>query len=178
MTHPYIARGQQWVFALRKLMGYPGFEPSRHSTAFCSSGEPNVTGVLTMAQMAVDMGKDILNVSFASVHALEPHMVSLAVHTTVGVEWLPGCSLYAASDKAKVALLHQDKRWFFDDRNQLVSTTLPPRHRLARGEQVAWKRWRLTAARMEGLHLSGNCFVPAGRRFIDAVPIEQLTVAN
>ncbi|MGK2912268.1 MAG: hypothetical protein ACSLE1_21095 [Sphingobium sp.] len=178
MTHPYLERGQQWVFALRKLMGYPEYEPSRHSTAFCASGERDLAGALHLAQLAADMKKDILHLGFKSIYAPEPHLVSLVVHTTHCVELLAGCRLYAASDTANVALLHHDKRWYFDDRNQLICTSLPPRHRLTRGEQVAWARWRLTAARMVGLQLAGNSFVPAGRPLADALPVERLKVAS
>ena len=78
MTHPYLNRGQQWVCALRKLMLYPDFEPSRHSTAFCFSGERGLAGGAHLTQIAADMGKDLLNIGFTSLQALEPHLVSVA----------------------------------------------------------------------------------------------------
>ncbi|MCE7796517.1 hypothetical protein LWE61_08070 [Sphingobium sufflavum] len=178
MTDPYLARGQQWVLALRKLMGYPLHAPTRHSTAFCASGERDLAGALHMAQIAAEMQKDMLNVSFKSIYAPEPSSVSLAVHGPLCIQWLPDCGLYAASETANVALLHKNKRWFFDDRNQLVSTSLPPRHRIARGEQVAWSRWRIKAAQMEVFELDGNSFVPAGRPLSEAVAVERLRVVN
>jgi hypothetical protein len=178
MTHPYLVRGQAWVFALRALMGYPPYKPTRHTMGFCTSGPRDFDDVIHLTQLAADMGNDILHLTFAELDAQEPSLVSLAVHQPLCVEWLPGCRLYAASDRAPVELLQGDKRWRIDERNQLVSGKLPARHLWTRGEQVAWARWRKTAAEMDGLGITGNKFLPRGQPLADALPVEALKVVN
>lgn len=178
MTHPYLARGQAWVFALRTLMGYPPHEPTRHTMGFCTSGPRDFDDIMHLTELAADMGRDMLHLTFEELESPEPCLVSLAVHQPLCVEWLPGCRLYAASDRAPVELLQGDRRWRIDERNQLVSGKLPSRHLLARGEQIAWGRWRKAAAAMDGLPLTGNRFVPQRKPLAEALPTDRLKVVG
>lgn len=178
MTHPYLARGQAWVFALRTLMGYPPYEPARHTMGFCTSGPRGYDDILHLTQIATEMQKDMLHLTFEELEAVEPCLVSLVLHQPLSVEWMPGCQLYAASELAPVELLQGGRRWRIDERNQLVSDKLPPRRLLARGEQIAWKRWRKKAEEMEGIELTGNSFVQKGQPLADAIPAERIRVAS
>ena len=178
MTHPYLARGQAWAFALRTLMGYPPHEPSRHTMGFCTSGPRDFADVMHLTELAAEMQKDMLHLTFDELESPEPSLVSLVLHQPLCVEWMPGCQLYAAGDKAPVELLQGGRRWRIDERNQLVSDKLPPRHLLARGERIAWDRWRKMAADMDGLDLSGNSFVPARQPLADAIPAERIRVPS
>lgn len=177
MTEFDNSRGQHWPLALAKVMGYPVQAPSRHTIAFCASHELDQEVGPRLIQLATETGKDILSVGFRSIDAKEPNKLSLAVHRSAGVHWLTGCRLYAASEKAKVALIHDDKRWFFDDRNQLVSTSLPPRHRLTRGEQVAWWRLRLNAAWIQGVQQHDEASIASSRDVAAILPSERLSIA-
>lgn len=178
MTHPYLARGQAWALALRTLMGYPPYEPTRHTMGFCTSGPRDFDDILHLTELATEMQKDMLHLTFAELDAPEPCLVSLVVHQPLCVEWTPGCQLYAASERAPVELLQGDRRWRIDERNQLVSGKLPARHLLARGEQIAWARWRRVAAEMDGVALTGNTFVPQGKPLADALPTEAIKVVG
>lgn len=178
MTHPYLARGQAWVFALRTLMGYPPHEPTRHTMGFCTSGPRDFDDIMHLTQVASDMQKDMLHLTFEELESPEPCLVSLVLHQPLCVGWMPGCQLYAASERAPVELLQGGRRWRIDERNQLVSDKLPRRHLLAQGEKIAWKRWRKMAEQMDGLDLTGNIFVPEGQPFADAIPTEAIRVTN
>ncbi|MBN8831337.1 MAG: hypothetical protein J0G94_12120 [Sphingomonadales bacterium] len=178
MTHPYLARGQAWVFALRTLMNYPPYEPARHTMCFCTSGPRDFDDIMHLTELAADMQKDMLHLTFEELESPEPCLISLALHQPLGVEWMPGCQLYAASEPAPVELLQGGRRWRIDERNQLVSDKLPPRHLLARGEKIAWERWRKAAANMDGLALAGNSFVPAGQPLADAIAAERIRVTS
>jgi len=178
MTHPYLARGQAWALALRTLMGYPPYEPTRHTMSFCTSGPRDVDDILHLTQLATEMQKDMLHLTFTELDDPEPCMVSLVVHLPHCVEWMPGCQLYAASEGAPVDLLQGGKRWRIDARNQLVSDRLPPRQKRDRGHRIAWKRWRKMAEETDGLALAGNSFVPRGQPFAAAIPVEAIRVTN
>lgn len=178
MTHPYLARGQAWVFALRTLMGYPPYEPARHTMSFCTSGPREFDDVVHLTEIAAEMQKDMLHLTFEELESPEPCLVSLVLHQPLSIEWMPGCQLYAASERAPVELLQGGRRWRIDERNQLVSDKLPPRHLLARGEQMAWDRWRTMAEQMDGLDLAGNSFVPARQPLADAIPAERIRVTS
>jgi hypothetical protein len=178
MTHPYLARGQAWAFAMRTLMGYPPHEPTRHTMGFCTSGPRDFADIMHLTELATDMQKDMLHLTFEELESPEPNLVSLVLHQPLCVEWMPGCQLYAASERAPVELLQGGRRWRIDERNQLVSDKLPPRHLLARGEKIAWDRWRAMAEKMDGLDLTGNSFVPAGQPLADAIPAERIRVTS
>lgn len=178
MTQPYLARGQAWVFALRTLMGYPPYEPARHTMSFCISGPREFDDVVHLTELAAEMQKDMLHLTFEELESPEPCLVSLVLHQPLSIGWMPGCKLYTVSERAPVELLQGGRRWRIDERNQLVSDKLPPRHLLARGEQMAWDRWRKRAADMDGLDLAGNSFVPAGQPLADAIPAERIKVTS
>lgn len=178
MTHPYFARSQAWVFALRTLMGYPPYEPTRHTMCFCTSGPRDFQDILHLTQLATDTQHDMLHLTFAELNSQEPCLVSLVVHKSHCVEWMPGCQLYTANEKAPIELLQGGLRWRFDERNQLVSDKLPPLHLLARGERIAWERWRAEAKEMHGLELAGNSLVPQNRPITEAIPLEAISVTS
>ncbi|AEG50658.1 hypothetical protein Sphch_3034 [Sphingobium chlorophenolicum L-1] len=178
MTHPYLARSQAWALALRTLMGYPPHQPTRQTMSFCTSGPRDFADIVHLTQLATQTRTDMLHLTFAELDDPEPCLVSLVLHQPLCVEWMPGCQLYAASEKAPVELLQGERRWCIDDRNQLVSDKLPPRHLLVRGEQIAWARWRKAAADMDGIELTGNKFVPQGKPLADALPTEAIKVVG
>lgn len=178
MTHSYLARGQAWVFALRTLMGYPPYEPTRHTMGFCTSGPRDFDDIVHLIQVATDLQKDMLHLTFAEVDSMEPCQVSLVLHQPLSVEWMENCQLYAASDQGPVELLQGGRRWRIDERNQLVSDKLPPRHLLARGNQIAWARWRKTALEMAEYEVTNNYFVPQGQPLSAAVSTEAIKVVG
>ncbi|GLI97056.1 hypothetical protein [Sphingobium sp. BS19] len=134
--------------------------------------------IVHVTQLAQEMQRDFLHLAFQSVDAPEPSLISLAVLLPLSVEWVDGCQLYAASEKAPVELIQNGKRWRIDERNQLVSAKPPARHLLVRGEQIAWDRWRRMSVEMEGVGLDGNMFVPQGQAFTDAQPVEAIRVVG
>ncbi|WP_394440066.1 hypothetical protein ACGGKE_03495 [Sphingobium naphthae] len=177
MTHPYIKNGQSWAFALRTLLGYPVFAPARHTVAFSTSGPRDLEKDRHLADIAIEMQRDFVHLTFVDIDAPEPSEIGLAVLGHHGVHWLPKARLFAASERAPLEMLHGDKRWRIDERNQLVSYKLPARHLLTRGEQVAWQRLRKMAAALDGLELTGGKFVMLGGSYQDAHDVADLQVA-
>lgn len=176
MTAPYLDRAQAWCFALRTLMNYPAYAPPFHTTAWCSSSPRDVFQALELTQIAADKGSDLVHVAFA-LDSHEPLSVSLAVRQGAGVVWIPDVRLYAADEKAPVELLADDRRWSIGPRLFLTSAKLPPKHRRAQGEEIAWRHWRHAVATMAALKLDGSVWVPPGGSFKDAIPHEQLKIA-
>jgi hypothetical protein len=177
MTHPYIVTGQAWAFALRILLDYPSFEPARHTVAFSSSGPRDIAKDLHLANLAIEMQRDFVHLTFGDIDAAEPSEIGLAVLGVDGVRWLPRVVLFAASEKTPLELLHGDKRWRIDERNQLVSHKLPARHLVTRGEQTAWRRLRERAAELGGAELKGGKFVSPGGTYRDSHDLADLRVA-
>lgn len=176
MTSPYLDRAQAWCFALRTLMNYPAYAPPFHTTAWCSSSPRDVFQAMELTQIAADKGSDLVHVAFA-LDSDEPLSVSLAVRQGAGVVWIPDVRLYAADEKAPVELLADDRRWSIGPRLFLTNAKLPPKHRRAQGEEIAWRRWRNAAATMASLKMDGSVWVPPGGSLKDAIPHEQLKIA-
>ena len=175
-NHPYIAKTQSWCMSLRILMGYPAVRPPFHTTSWCASGARDIFGAMQLTQVAAEMGQDLVHVAFALDHD-EPLAVSLAVRRAHGIEWLPGCRLYAASETSKIELLTHEERWHIGPRLVLTSAKLPPHGRREGGEEIAWRRWRQQAAAMHGVELEGSLWVPEGGGYADAIPQEELKLA-
>lgn len=176
MTSPYLDRAQAWCFALRTLMGYPGYAPPFHTTAWCSSSPRDVFQAMELTRIAADKGSDLVHVAFA-LDVDEPLSVSLAVRQGGGVMWIPRLRLYAADEKAPLELLADDRRWAIGPRLFLTDAKLPPKHRRVQGEEIAWRRWRRAVATTASLKLDGSVSVPPGGSFKDAIPLEQLKIA-
>lgn len=171
MRHPYIANGEAWAMSLRVLMGYPRYAPACHTVAWAAGPSCDIFQAMQVTQIAHDMGRDVAFLAFAGILPGAPISVSLAVRQDAGVEWIANCTLYAASETAKIELLGGGRRWHIGPRFVLTSQKLPQKDRHAKGEAVAMRRWRQMAASMEPLDLVGSVFVGPGKAFSDAVPI-------
>lgn len=178
MTHPYIANGQAWAFALRLLMNYSWFRPVRHGVVFASSGPRCSEGEAHLAGLALEMGCDMVHLTFPDIDSGTPSEIGLLLLGVDGTQWLPGCRLFAASTTAPVLLLHGDRAWHVDERNQLVSRRLPPRHLRQRGEQIAWDRLRETAMTMGPVALEGDKWVAPGQACADGIDFSTIKVAT
>lgn len=176
MTTAYLDLAQQWCFSLRILMGYPREAPPFHTAAWCSSTPRNVFEAIELMQVATDKGCDLVHVAF-SLDQDGPLGVSLAVRQKTGVEWIPNVRLYAADEKAPIALLADDRRWLIGSRLFLTSAKLPPKARRAQGEEIAWRRWRHAAATMAPVKMVGSVWVPPGGCLGNAIPHENLKIA-
>lgn len=177
MTHPYIKTGQSWSFALAILLGYSIGKPARHTISFSSSGPRDDEKDQHLATIALEAQRDFVHLSFADLEATEPAEIGMALLGVDRVHWLPNARLFAAGDKAPLEMLHGDKRWRIDERNQLVSHKLPARHLHARGELVAWQRLRKMAAALADLEVVDGKFVMLGDTYRDAHDLANLKVA-
>ncbi len=176
MTLSYLDRASHWCFALRRLMGYPGYAPARHTTAWCSSSPRDPAQIAEVMQIVADMGRDLVHVSFA-LDQEDPLGVSLAIQGLAGVEWMPDVRLYAVSESAPIELLSEDRRWFIGPRLLLTGAKLPPKARRSKGEQIAWRRWRQAVATTTVPTLTGSVWVPPGGSIVTAIPHELINAA-
>ena len=177
MTHPYIKTGQSWSFALAILLGYPIGKPARHTISFSSSGPRDDEKDLHLAGVALEAQRDFVHLTFADLEATEPSEIGMALLGVDRVHWLPNVRLFAAGDRAPLEMLHGDRRWRIDERNQLVSHKLPARHLIPRGEQVAWQRLRKMAAALADLEVVDGKLIKLGDTYRDAHDLANLNIA-
>ena len=177
MTHPYVANGEAWAMSLRTLMGYPLYAPACHTVAWAAGPSCDIFQALQVTQIAADMGRDIVLLAMPGIVPGRPTSVCLAVRQNDGVEWIPDCKLYAASETAPIELVGGGRRWQIGPRLFLTSQKLPPKRRRAKGEEIAMRRWREMTATMKPLNLVGSVFVGPGKTFADAVPTANIKLA-
>lgn len=176
MIDPHFQNGQMWCLSLRNLMGYPLYPPSNHTMAWCTSGRRNLLEAAHLAKVAEDAGKDLVHLAFDA-DLGDPVAVSLMVRGDVTAQWIENCQLYCASETAPIELLSGEKRWFVGRRQVLTCAKLPPKSRRARGEAIAWRRWKALAPQMVDIELSGSVWVPAGAPLAAAIPHDRIKVA-
>lgn len=172
MATDYASNGQAWSVALRRLMGYPLYAPACHTIGWSASAPRDLVGIMEMAQIAADMNRDLVHLSFAGEGLGAPIDISLAIRRDKEVEWLSGCRLYAASETARLEILAGEERWRVGARQVLVSAKRPPRKRIAKGEALAMDRWHRAFEQAANIELVGTVCVPRGGRFADAIPQE------
>ena len=177
MTHPYISNGEAWSMSLRKLMGYPAYAPACHTVAWAAGPSCDIARALQVVRIAQDMERDVVLLAFAGIVPGAPIGVCLAVRQDAGVEWIANCTLYAATETAKIELLGGGRRWHIGPRFVLTSRKLPPNLRRAKGEEIAMRRWRQMAATMKPLGLVRSVLVGPGKTLADAVPINDVKLA-
>lgn len=177
MTDPYIINSESWCRSLRRLMGHPDHVPVGETLAYCASGPRDADGVIHLRQIAADIRRDLVHLTFETDDAAEPSTVSLAIRRDDNVEWQPNCALYAASETARIELLAADRRWFIGPRNVLTSAKLPPTSRREKGAEIAMRRLQQAVANSGPLGQVKSVWVPSGERFDAAVPSGQLNVA-
>lgn len=176
MTTDYLARSNAWCAALRWLMGYPTPGLPIDTTAWCSSAPRTALDISEVTQIAQDKGADLVHIAM-SLDREEPLAVSLALRQRGRVDWLPDVRLYAADDAASIALLAAGQRWAIGQDYLLSASVLPAVEERARGEAIAWRRWRAAVASACVPQIGGSVWVPRGRRYADAIPQDRLKAA-
>lgn len=177
MAKDYASNSQAWSVALRRLMGYPLYAPACHTVAWTTSGPRDLIGIMELTQLATDMNRDLIHLTFDGDGSGVPIQIGLAIRQDLDVAWMAGCRLYTASETARVEIIAGDQRWYVGPRQVLMPTRLPARKRIARGEALAMRRWCRAAEDAHHVELVGSVCVPPGKRFADAIPQEAFALA-
>lgn len=177
MAKDNASNSQIWSVALRRLMGYPLYVPACDTIGWSASAPRDLVGIIELTQVANDMNRDLVHLTFSDDGSGSPTDIGLAIRRDRDVAWIGGCRLYTASESARLEIIAGDERWYVGPRQVLVATRLPPRKRIVRGEARAMARWRRAAEEAGRAQLLGSIRAPRDGRFADAIPQDTLSFA-
>lgn len=173
-TKTTFSHHQNFMLAVRRLMGWPGFRPANDCLCFASGRAVDFETGTELARISQQSRKDVIYTSWANTRARRPSGFTIVCRELLTVDVVtrvvPWC---ATAEEPLVFLSIRDDEFFaLDRRGTLVR--LPGRPAgIARGRQLAMKRIAATAATMSDDLLTGNHFVRTGADWVEPeVPVE------
>ena len=169
-------RHQNFMLAVRRELGWPGFKPCNDAIAFCSGRKMDIEVGSEMARLAQTLRKDAVYTGWASLTASTPLGFTIVYREMLAVDIIDHVVPFAANDDASIVFVstRADEHFAIDHRGTLVRVPGKPKN-IGTGRKLAMKRIRATAATMGDELLADNRFVPFGSDWIEPkTPVETI----
>ncbi|KZE11219.1 MULTISPECIES: hypothetical protein [Sphingomonas] len=167
---------QNFMLAVRREMGWPGFKPANDAIAFCSGRRMDLEVGSEMARIAQTLRKDAVYTSWANMAATAPLGFTIVYREMLTVDIVDRVVPYAANDDGPILFVstRADEHFAVDRRGSLVRVPGKPKA-IGTGRKLAMQRIRATAATMGDELLANNRFVPFGSDWSEPeTPVETI----
>lgn len=173
-------RHQNFMWAVRREMGWPAFRPINDCLAFSSGQAFDFEVGTELGRLAQAMRKDIIYSSWASTEAREPMGFTVAIRELLSVDVIDRVFPWAGDKTTPIVFVStsSDEVFVVGRRGLLERMTGKP-PRLGEGRKLAMKRIRAAAAVMEGELAENTICVPTGGAWIEPdQPLETIVRFN
>lgn len=159
---------QNFMLAVRRELGWPGFMPCNDAIAFCSGRKMDFEVGSEMARIAQTLRKDAIYTGWANMAASRPLGFTIVYREMLAVDVIDHVVPFAANDDAPILFVSTRAHEHFatDHRGTLVRIPGKPKN-IGTGRKRAMKRICATAATMGDELLANNRFVPFGSDWIE-----------
>lgn len=161
-------RHQNFMLAVRRELGWPGFKPCNDAIAFCTGRKMDFQVGLEMARIAQTLRKDAVYTGWANMASSIPLGFTIVYREMLAVDIIDHVVPFAANDDAPITFVstRAAEHFAIDHRGTLTRISGKPKN-IASGRKLAMKRIRATAATLGDELLAGNRFVPFGSDWIE-----------
>ena len=158
-----IVRHQNFMLALRQLMGWPTFKPINDAIAFTSGQTMSIPVGAELGRIAQVLNKDLVYSGWSNTTTKEPDGFTVAFRNLVTVDIIDRLVPFAADDRATVILVSTttDEHFAIDTRGSLIRMAGRPKT-IRKGRALAMSRIKALAATRSGDLLPDNQFVAPG----------------
>ena len=172
-----MLRHQNWMWALRRAMGWPTFKPINDCIAWASGRLMDIDLGLELARLATAGRKDMVFSCWANTTVAEPSDYIVALRELLSINVVDRCFAYAADETAPVMLVstRRDEHFAIGSRGLIERREGKPAA-LGRGRKLAVRRIRAAAATMGDTLCADNLWVPTGGEWIDPVTPSETVV--
>lgn len=173
-------RHQNFMLAVRREMGWPGFKPANDCIAFCSGRPMDFEVGSEMARISQQIRKDAVYTGWANTRTAEPTGFTIVYREMLTVDIVDSVVPYAANENAPIVFVstRADEVFAVDRRGSLIRVSGKPK-RIGAGRKLAMKRIKSTAAAMGDELLQDNRCVPTGADWVEPeAPVETIVRFN
>lgn len=179
MNLNYSLTSQNWMWAVRREMGWPAEKPACDSIAWAAGRLFDIELGLDLARHTQTLRKDIVYGGWPKADARAPFNYTVALRELMTVDLVTRLIPYAADETTPVVLVSTRSNEHFT----IGSRGLLERHPgkpcgLARGRALATKRIRRTAASMGDEICPDNLWIRNGEDVVEPAPTAQGIVAR
>jgi len=163
---------QNHALAVRRELGFPLYGTANQSAKFTAAGVADIARGLELSVMARDMSRDLVYFGWASLQDEQPVSIALAFREEHFVDWIDGCTLWAADHEVPLILVDEIGKQHFvrAARGAFERREGLPAKKLAAGKRLAMRRVRRTLAAMPWEVASDNVWMPRGASWADYEP--------
>lgn len=161
-------RHQNFMWAVRREMGWPAFKPINDCLAF-SSGRPLDFEIgAELGRLAQAMRKDMIYSGWSSATAREPSGFTVVIRELLSVDIVDRVLPWAADDHSPIVLVStRGDEVFAVGKRGLLERMAGKPPRLAEGRKRAMKRIRAAIATMSDEVAENNVWLPAGAPWVE-----------
>lgn len=172
-----IVRHQNFMLALRQLMGWPTFKPVNDAIAFTSGQTMSVPVGAELGRIAQVLNKDLVYSGWSNATAREPEGFAIAFRDLVTVDIIDRLVPFAADDRARLILVSTstDEHFAIDARGSLIRVTGRPKD-IRKGRALAMSRIKAVAATRRSDLLPDNQVVAPGAAVTRPQPLNETIV--
>lgn len=170
-------RHQNFMLALRQLMGWPTFAPVNNAIAFTSGQTMSAPVGVELGRIAQALNKDLVYSGWSTIPAREPDGFAVAFRDLVTVDIIDRLVPFAADDRARVILVSTstDEHFAIDTRGSLIRMAGRPKA-VRDGRALAMSRIKAVAATRSSDLLPDNQFVATGAAVTCPQPLHETIV--
>lgn len=173
-------RHQNFMWGVRREMGWPLFRPVNDCLAFVSGRPMDIEVGLETARVAQVMRKDLIYAGWPSTVAVEPDAFAVIIRELLQVDVIDRCFPWAADETSAIVLVSTrvDESFAIGRRGLLERRPGKPKG-LGKGRKLAAKRIRAAAAAMGDELVANNIWLPHGEAWVEPdAPVETVVRFN
>ncbi|GGP00686.1 hypothetical protein EV664_1238 [Stakelama pacifica] len=171
---------QNWMWALRKEMGWPLFKPANDCLSFSSGRKMDAEIGTELGRVAVAMRKDVVYSSWTNAAVAEPSSYAVVLRDLLTINVTDRCVAWASTETSPVILIstRRDEMFAIGARGLLERVAGKPKS-LAKGRKIAERRIRAAAQAMGGRLAENNVWLPMGADWVEPErPVETVVRFN
>lgn len=163
---------QNYALAVRRELGFPLHGTANQSAKFTAAGVADVARGLELSVIAREMSRDLVYFGWASLQDEQPVSTALAFREEHFVDWIDGCTLWAADHEVPLILVDEARKQHFvrGARGAFERREGLPAKKLGAGKRLAMRRVRRALADMPREIASDNVLMPRGGNWADYMP--------
>ena len=163
---------QNYAFAVRSQLGFSLYATANETTKFSGAGVADVARGLELSVMAREMSRDLVYFGWASLEDEQPASIALAFREEHFVDWIDGCTLWAADHEVPLILVDEVQKQHFirGARGAFERRQGLPAKKLGAGKRLATRRVRRALADMPLQLASDHVWMPRGAQWADYRP--------
>ena len=178
MEYATMLKHQNFMWGLRKEMGWPLFKPANDCIGFSAGRPMDIEIGMELGRIAQESRRDLIYAGWETAAAAEPTAFAVVMRELIKIDVIGRCFPWCEDEHTPVILVstHADERFAIGRRGLLERSPAKPK-KLGAGRKLAMKRIRAAAAQMGDELAANNVWLPHGAAWAEPDALTETIVS-